>query len=164
MNRYIVVLFSLILTCQGCVVFPSMNCSCYQSNVSMEFYSHLYCRVNSLMEKSLQLTNQSNVEQLNRFRTISLEFSDEDHMEIHSNQFDGLAMLFSQTDSSIPIDISLRFTEFNRIQFSTNSLTSKIFPPNHLQRRLAIYLIPKRKNFTQVTTIHLHLRMLCLFL
>ena len=153
MNWYIVVISSLVLTCQGCLIFPLLNCSCYQSNSSMGIYSHLYCRGNSLVEKSVQPVFGSDVEQLNQFRTISMDFSNGNEMKIHPNQFDSLSMLFSQTDSSIPIEISLRFTEFNRIQFSTNSITSKIFHEKHHQRRLSIYLIPNRKNFTQVTKI-----------
>lgn len=155
-NRLLLISFSLIWSCQCCSIFPSLNCSCFQSNSTIEIYSHLYCQGHSLTRDTFQSPFGSDYLHQNQFRTVSIEFSNNSELEIHSNQFDSLSMLFSKTHSQYPIELSLRFTEFDHISFASNSLTSKIFQENHPDRRLSLHLIPRRKNLTQVKTKQKH--------
>ena len=156
-NVLMIISFSLISSCQCCSIYPSLNCSCFQSNSdintssTIQIYSHLYCQGDSLTEKTFQSPFGSDFSHQHQFRTVSIEFSNMSEIKIHSNQFDSLSMLFSQINSEFPIDLSLRFNEFDHISFSSNSLTSKIFPENHPNPRLSLHLIPRRKNLTQVT-------------
>jgi hypothetical protein len=120
----------------------------------MKTYSHLYCQGNSLNEKTFQSPFGSDFKYQNHFRTVSIEFTNENHLEIQSNQFDTLAMLFSETNFDVPIDIYLRFIGFDHIAFQNRSLTSTIFQQKHQNRRLWIHLIPARSNLTQVRQIY----------
>lgn len=146
-------------------MFPSLNCSCFQSNndlninISKPIYSHLYCQGKSLTEKTFQFPFGSDFKYQNNFRTVSIEFSDEDIFEIHSKQFDPLAMLFSETDINAQIDIHLRFNGFNHITFHKYALTSTIFQKKHQHKRLWIHLIPTRNNLSQVNKINFFFRL-----
>ena len=152
----ILINLSLVSTSTSCSIFPSLNCSCFQSNIdlntssSRKIYSHLYCQGNSLTEKTFQSPFGSDFKYQNNFRTISLEFTNDDLIEIHSNQFDPLAMLFSETNFNAQIEIYLRFIGFRHIVFDKQSLTSTIFQRKHQNKRLWIHLIPARNNFTEV--------------
>jgi hypothetical protein len=86
----------------------------------------------------------------NRFRTISIEFSHQNQIEIHSNQFDSLALLFSQTPFDAKIEISIRFSHFNKIIFNEKSFTSNIFQKKHQQKHLSLHFLPKTINLIQV--------------
>jgi hypothetical protein len=120
-------------------------------NSSIKIYSHLYCQGKFLTKKTFQYPFGSDFKYQNHFRTISIEFINDNQIEIQSNQFDTLAMLFSETNFDIPIDIYLRFIGFNHIAFQERSLTSNIFQRKHQNRRLWIHLIPTRSNLTQVS-------------
>jgi hypothetical protein len=146
----------LVFSSTSCSIFPSLNCSCFQSNIdlntssSIKTYSHLYCQGNSLTEKTFRSPFGKDFKHQNHFRTVSIEFTHENRIEIQSNHFDPLAMLFSETDFDVPIDIHLRFVGFDHIAFQEHSLTSTIFQRKHQNRRLWIHLIPARSNLTQV--------------
>ena len=152
-------IFFFVILCQfvcfgnSCSIFPSLNCSCFQSNLdSTSTYSHLYCQGNLLTDKTFQSPYGSDFRRENYFRTISIEIRHENHLEIRSNHFDSLAMLFSGTNLHVPIDVSLRFIGFETITFHEKSLTSSIFQRKHQTKRLHIYLIPKQKNLTEVNS------------
>ena len=168
MNNYflssnvLILIIPLVYSSTSCSIFPSLNCSCFQSNVDLnstlpiKTYSHLYCQGKSLTEKTFQSPFGSDFKHQNRFRTVSIEFSTENRIDIQSNQFDSLAMLFSETDITAQIDIYLRFNGFTHITFAKNSLTSTIFQSKHQNRRVWLHLIPVRSNLTQVI-LHLSL-------
>lgn len=149
-------IFPLVSSSTSCSIFPLLNCSCFQSNIdlnsslSRKTYSHLYCQGNSLTEKTFQSPFGSDFKYQNHFQTVSIEFSNEENFEIQSNQFDSLAMLFSQTDINTQIDIYLRFNGFNHITFHKYALTSTIFQQKHQNKRLWLHLIPARINLTEV--------------
>ncbi len=151
-----VISFPLVSSSTLCSIFPSLNCSCFQSNIdlntssSIKTYSHLYCQGKFLTDKTFQSLFGLDFKYQNHFRTISIEFINENRFEIQSNQFDTLAMLFSETDFDVPIDIYLRFIGFDHITFQERSLTSNMFQRKHQNRRLWIHLIPARSNLTQV--------------
>jgi hypothetical protein len=155
------IILPLVSSSTSCSIFPSLNCSCFQSNVdlnsslSTKTYSHLYCQGNSLTKKTFQSPFGSDFKHQNHFRTISIEISDENLIEIQSNQFDSLAMLFSKTSIDAEIDIYLRFNGFKHITFHEHSLTSTIFQRKHQNKHLWIYLIPTRSNLTEVKKIFL---------
>ncbi|UJR23995.1 hypothetical protein I4U23_026961 [Adineta vaga] len=146
----------LVSSSTNCSIFLSLNCSCFQSNIDLNYslpirtYSHLVCQGNSLNEKTFQAPFGSDFSLQNSFRTVSLEFTNENHLEIYSNQFDSLAILFSQTNSDVEIEIFLRFNGFSQITFHEYSLTSRIFQEKHENKRLWIHLIPGRKNLTDL--------------
>jgi len=152
----ILIISPLVYSSTSCSIFPSLNCSCFQSDgdlnssLSKKTYSHLYCQGNVLTEKTFQSPFGSDFKYQNHFRTVSMEFSNENHIEIRSNQFDPLAMLFSETNIDSKIDIYLRFHGFNHITFHKHSLTSTIFQRKHQNKHLWIHLIPARSNLTQV--------------
>ncbi len=152
----IFLIFPLISPSTCCSIFASLNCSCFQSNVdlnsssSMKTYSHLYCQGNSLTKKTFQSPFGSDFKHQTHFRTVSIELNNENRIEIQSNQFDSLAMLFSETNIDAQIDIYLRFNGFNHITFHKHSLTSTIFQRKHQNKRLWLHLIPARINLTEV--------------
>ncbi len=143
----------------SCSIFLSLNCSCFQSDFDLSIsspikvYSHLYCQGNLLNKKTFQSPFGFDFKNQNRFRTISIEFSHQNQYEIHSNQFDSLALLFSQTHDHAKIEISIRFKDFNKIIFHKQSLTSNIFQPKHHQKHLTLHFIPKTLNYIQVNYI-----------
>ncbi len=116
----------------------------------MKTYSHLYCQGNSLTKKTFQSPFGSDFKHQTHFHTVSIEFNNENRIEIQSNQFDSLAMLFSETNIDAQIDIYLRFNGFNHITFHKHSLTSTIFQRKHQNKRLWLHLIPARINLTEV--------------
>jgi len=150
------IIFPLVYSSTSCSIFPSLNCSCFQSNIdlnsslSRKTYSHLYCQGSSLNEKTFHSPFGSDFKHQNHFRTVSIEFSNKNNIEIQSNQFDSLAMLFSETPIDAQIDIYLRFNGFTHITFHKHSLTSSIFQRKHQNKRLWIHLIPSRSNLTEV--------------
>lgn len=152
----ILLIFPLICSSTSCSIFPLMNCSCFQSNIDLnssspiKTYSHLYCQGNSLSRKTFQSPFGFDFKYQNHFRTVSIEFFIEEHVEIQSNQFDSLAMLFSETSINDHIDLTVRFIGFKNITFHSYSLTSKIFRQKPENKRLWLYLIPMRSNLTQV--------------
>jgi hypothetical protein len=152
----ILILLPLVSSSTSCSIFPSLNCSCFQSNVdlnsssSIKTYSHLYCHGNSLTKKTFQSPFGFDFKHQTHFRTVSIELNNENRIEIQSNQFDSLAMLFSETNIDAQIDIYLRFNGFNHITFHKHSLTSTIFQRKHQNKRLWLHLIPARSNLTEV--------------
>jgi hypothetical protein len=152
----LLMIFPLVSSSTSCSIFVSLNCSCFQSNVDLntslpiKTYSHLYCQGTSLTERTFQSPFGVDFKHQNHFRTVSIEFSIENRVEIRSNQFDSLAMLFSETNVNVPIDINLRFNGFTHITFAQESLTSTIFQRKHQTKRLWLNLIPIRSNLTQV--------------
>ncbi|CAF1091279.1 unnamed protein product [Rotaria sp. Silwood1] len=152
----ILIIFPLVNSSTSCSIFPLLNCSCFQSNIDLnptsiiKTYSHLYCQGNSLTEKTFQSPFGYDFKYQNHFRTVSIEFFIENHIEIQSNQFDSLSMLFSETDNNDQIDIFLRFNGFKHITFHNHSLTSRIFQKRPQNKRLWIHLIPMRSNLTQI--------------
>jgi len=155
------IIFPLVYCSTSCSIFPSLNCSCFQSNIdlnsslSRKTYSHLYCHGSLLNEKTFYSPFGSDFKYQNHFRTVSIEFSNENNIEIQSNQFDSLAMLFSETNIDAEIDIYLRFNRFRHITFHKHSLTSSIFQRKHQNKRLWIHLIPVRSNLTEVIYLFL---------
>ncbi|CAF1293318.1 unnamed protein product [Adineta steineri] len=150
--------FSLVYSSTTCSIFPSLNCSCFQSNIDLnvtlttKIYSHLYCQGNSLNKTTFQYPFGSDFKHQSRFRTISIEIFNKNHVEIHSHQFDSLAMLFSQTNPDIQVNISLRFDGFSQITFHEYSLTSAMFQQKHQNKNLRIDFIPSTYNLTQMET------------
>jgi hypothetical protein len=155
-SNILFIILPLVYSSTSCSIFPSLDCSCFQSNIDLnstlpiKTYSHLYCHGNSLTEKTFQSPFGSDFKHQNHFRTVSIEFFIENRTEIQSNQFDSLAMLFSDTNIDAQIDIFLRFNGFNHITFHKHSLTSAIFQRKHHNKRLFLHLIPVRSNLTQV--------------
>ncbi|CAF1085906.1 unnamed protein product [Adineta steineri] len=139
----------MINSSTSCSIFPLLNCSCFQSNLDLnhpspiKIYSHLHCQGNSLNKKTFQQPFGSDFKNQNHFRTISIEFFLEKKIEIQTNQFDSLSMLFSQTDAHAQIEISLRFNHFTHIKFHKQSITSNIFQRKHQNKRLWLHFIPK---------------------
>ncbi|CAF2441927.1 unnamed protein product [Rotaria sp. Silwood2] len=152
----ILIIFPLVYSSTSCSIFPLLNCSCFQSNVDLnsilliKTYSHLYCQGNSLTEKTFQSPFGVDFKDQNHFRTVSIEIFTEDRLEIQSNQFDSLSMLFSETNDNDKIDIFLRFNGFKHITFHNHSLTSTIFQQRPQNKRLWINLIPMINNLTQI--------------
>jgi hypothetical protein len=126
-----------------------LNCSCYQSNSDLNLslpiksYSHLYCEGNILNKKTFQSPFGFDFKTQNRFRTISIEFFLKNNVEIQSNHFDSLSLLFSQTNIDEQIEISIRFNNFNHIIFNKQSFTSNIFQDKHQNKHLSLHFIPK---------------------
>ena len=91
----------------SCSIFLSLNCSCFQSNADlnvslpMKIYSHLFCHGYSLDNKTFEYPFGYDFSVQNYFHTISMTFFLKNRVEIQSNQFDSLAILFSQTNSNI---------------------------------------------------------------
>lgn len=142
----------------SCSIFVSLNCSCFQSNtpdtellVSLT-YSHLYCQGETLSKEPLQWALGVDRSEYNRFRTISIELTIEDHLEVSTNQFDGLAFLFSATELDIQVEISLRFTRFTRLTFEKESLTSRMFHTDHRNRRLSLTFVPLTRILLEVSS------------
>ncbi len=152
----IFLIFPLVYSSTTCSIFPSLNCSCFQSNIDLnstlpiKIYSHLYCQGNSLNEKTFRSPFGVDFKHQNHFRTVTMEFFNKNSIEIQSNHFDPLAMLSSETNHDSQIDIFLRFNGFNHITFEERSLTSAMFQKKHQNTRLWINLIPARNNLTQV--------------
>lgn len=152
----IIIINLLINNSRCCSIFLSLNCSCYQSNIDLESllpiktYSHLYCQGNSLNKKTFQSPFGLDFSNQNRFRTISIEFDFKKSVEIHSNQFNSLSLLFSQTNKDAKIEISIRFINFTKILLNKQSLTSKIFQEKHQNRHLSLHFIPQIINYIQV--------------
>ncbi|CAF1460230.1 unnamed protein product [Rotaria magnacalcarata] len=148
--------FPFAYSSTSCSIFLSLNCSCFQSNFDLnstlliKTYSHLYCQGNFLTEKTFQAPFGSDFNHQNHFRTISIEFFIENQIEIQSNQFDSLALLFSKTDHKYQINIFLRFNGFSHIIFHKYSLTSTIFQQRPQNKRLWLHFIPMRSNLTQI--------------
>ena len=144
----------------SCSIFPSLNCSCFQSDADLHVslpiktYSHLHCQGNALTKKTFQSPFGVDFKYQNRFRTISLEFSIDKRLEIQTNQFNSLAMLSSQTDPQAQIEISLRFYGFTHFKFHPQSLTSTIFQSKHQNKRLWLHFIPATsKSLHQVVAL-----------
>lgn len=165
MNFHVIILLILILNslinCSTiCSIYSSLNCSCYQSEydlyhqLPMKTYSHLFCQGNSLTKKTFQPPFGSDFFIHNRFRTIALEFFLDHHIEIHRNQFDSLALLFSQTDSNAQIEISIRLNGFTRIQFHEQSMNSNLFQKKHHKKQFSLHLTPRLLNHLQVINHH----------
>jgi len=156
-HLFILLLISrLINRSTSCSIFPSLNCSCFQSNFDLSLplpiksYSHLYCQGNSLNKRTFQSPFGLDFKYQNRFRTISIEFFVKNSIEIETNQFDSLSMLFSQTDNNAQIEISIRFSGFTHIKFHNQSLTSNIFQRKHQNKRLSLHFLPTTSNSIQV--------------
>ena len=153
------IIIRLVNSSASCSIFPSLNCSCFQSNIDLnsplpiKTYSHLYCQGNSLNKKTFQSPYGSDFVNQNRFQTISIEFFLKNHVEIQTNQFDSLSMLFSQTDNHALIEISIRFNGFNHITLHRQSITSNIFQKKHQNKHLWLRFIPAPLNFIQVNSI-----------
>jgi hypothetical protein len=151
-----IIIYSLVNCSTSCSIFLSLNCSCFQSNFDLNLslpiktYSHLYCQGNILNKKIFQPPFGFDFKNQNRFRTISFEFFLKNDVEIHSNHFDSLSLLFSQTDKDAKIEISIRFNGFNHITFYKQSLTSNIFHQKHHNKHLSLHFIPKTFNYIQV--------------
>ena len=141
----------------SCSIFVSLNCSCFQSNtpdielLSNPTYSHLYCQGETLSKEPLQWALASDRSKYNRFRTISIELAIEDHLHVSPNQFDSLAFLFAATDPGSQIEISLRFTRFTRLTFERESLTSRMFPTDHRNKRLWLTFVPLTRILLEVS-------------
>ena len=153
----IIIVYFLIDGSLCCSIFSGLNCSCFQSisdsNVSISdkiIYSYLYCQGKQLNETTLEYSSQFDHQSEKRFRTVSIEFLIEDDIEIRSNYFDPLGELFVERDVNDPIEISLRFNGFHRIQFHNQSITSVMFGKKHQKKYLSMYLIPSRQNLTEV--------------
>ncbi|UJR24785.1 hypothetical protein I4U23_006160 [Adineta vaga] len=144
----LILLYPLVKSSTTCSIFPSLNCSCFQSNYDLtstlpiKIYSHLYCKGNILTKNTFQSPFGSDYKHQNRFRTISIEFLHEKQIEIHTNQFDSLAMLFSLTEKTAQIELSLRFNNFTYIKFNKQAITSNIFQKKHQNIRLWLYFQP----------------------
>jgi hypothetical protein len=151
-----IIIFSLVNCSTYCSIYLSLNCSCFQSNFDLNLslpiktYSHLYCHGNILNKNTFQSPFGFDFKNQNRFRTISIEFFLKNDIEIYSNQFNSLSLLFSQTNNDAQIEISIRFNGFNHITFHQQSLTSNIFQQKHQNKRLSLHFIPKTLNYTQV--------------
>ncbi|CAF1236925.1 unnamed protein product [Adineta ricciae] len=151
---FLFVIFPLVSASTNCSIFPLLNCSCFRSSIDLPTatYSHLVCQGNSLNEQTFREPFGEDFVHQNQFRTISLEFLTDEHVEIQSNQFDPLAKLFSRTNSAAQIEIFLRFNGFSQITFHEYSLTSNIFQEKHVNQHLDIHLIPGRINSTEFYT------------
>jgi hypothetical protein len=114
-----VISFSLVSSSTSCSIFPSLNCSCFQSNIDLnkssliKTYSHLYCQGKSLTDRTFQSPFGSDFNYQNHFRTVSIEFINENQFEIQSNQFDTLAMLFSETYFDL-LDLNISHSKSTR--------------------------------------------------
>lgn len=162
LKRILLILFSILKFCPfiysstSCSIFPLLNCSCFQSSTDLnsdsliKTYSHLYCQGNSLTEQIFQPPFGPDFSYQKHFRTVSIEFFSANRIEIQENQFDSLALLFSETNNNDQVNVILRFDGFSHITFHKNSLTSKIFQEKPQNKHLSIYLIPSRNNQTQV--------------
>ncbi|CAF0840890.1 unnamed protein product [Adineta ricciae] len=148
----IIVLFLLcssVKSSTSCSIFPSLNCSCFQSNLDLtstlpiKTYSHLYCQGTSLDQNTFQSPFGLDFKHQNRFRTVSIQFFLKQKVEIITNQFDALAMLFSLTESSAQIEVTLHFNGFQRIKFHPQAITSNIFQRKHQNTRLKLHFIPE---------------------
>ncbi|CAF1209821.1 unnamed protein product [Rotaria sordida] len=150
------IIYPLVNSTTSCSVFLSLNCSCFQSNIDLNLslpttiYSHLYCQGYSLNKNTFQSPFGYHYYYQNRFRTISLEFFLKNKVEIHSNQFDSLSTLFSQTDNDAEIELSIRFNGFTHITFNKYSLTSKTFHQKHYRKNLRLHFIPITPNYIQM--------------
>ncbi|KAG0421875.1 hypothetical protein DMUE_6259, partial [Dictyocoela muelleri] len=115
---------SLVNCSTSCSIFVSLNCSCFQSESDLHSslpnptYSHLYCQANLARKSRFTFILGSDLQYQNRFRTVSIELFAEDQLEIQSNQFDNLSLLFSRTNVDAQIEISIRFTGFTQLIFS----------------------------------------------
>lgn len=144
----VVSLSSLPTRSTCCSIFPTLNCSCFQSesdldaSLPIKTYSHLHCKGEALSVRTFQAPFGKDFPHQNRFRTISIEFALRDQVEIHSNQFDALSTLFSLTESSAQIELSIRFTGFTHIKFHTHALTSRTFHKKHHRTRLWLHFFP----------------------
>ena len=151
---------SLIECSRICSIYRSLNCSCYQSdndllnNSPIKIYSHLYCQGKSLNEKTFQSPFGSDFYQQNRFRTISLEFFlNDEQVEIDRNQFNSLALLTSQSESNVQIEISIRLNGFRQIIFKEESINSQMFHHKHHKKHFSLHLTPTTLHHIQVKSI-----------
>ena len=151
----------MIKSSTTCSIFPSLNCSCFQSDsdlrvpLPIKTYSHLHCKGNSLNKKTFQSPYGSDFKYQNRFQTISIEFFLKNQIEILTNQFDSLSMLFSQTEIDAQIEISIRLNGFTHIKLNKQSLTSNIFQRKHQNKRLSLHFLPTTSNSIQVNSYFL---------
>ena len=140
----------------SCSIFPSLNCSCFQSDsdlilsLPIKTYSHLHCHGSSFNKKTFQPPYGFDFQIQNRFRTVSIEFSPKKQVEIPTNQFNPLSMLFTETDDNAQIEISIRFNGFSQIKFNKQSFTSNMFHRKHQNKHLWLRLIPTISNYNQV--------------
>jgi hypothetical protein len=150
------IIYPLVNSSTSCSIFPSLNCSCFQSNLDLnsslpiKTYSHLHCHGKSLNKKTFQSPFGSDFIHQNRFRTISIEFFLENHVEIQPNQFDPLSILFIQTNTDALIEIFIRFNGFNHITLNKQSFTSNMFQRKHQNKHLSLHFIPSTLNYIQV--------------
>ena len=159
-NRFYFVLmfiFILIHRSIGCSIFSSLNCSCFQSADDLNdstrnktLYSHLYCQGEHLNATSFEYSSNFDRDYSKTFRTISIEFSIDDQIEILSNQFDPLGKLVVDRNPVDSIEIFLRFRQFHRIKFHSHSITSNIFGEKHSRKFLSLDFIPTRDDRKQV--------------
>ena len=144
--------FEFVSSSTSCSIFPSFNCSCFQSNsnLSRKIYSHLYCQGKSLNAKTFQPPFGSDFKSQNHFHTLSIDFFLENDVEIHSNQFDSLSILFSKTNPNVQIHVFVRFHGFTRIQIDEYSFNEKTFEQRPENKHLWLYFLPMRINRSQV--------------
>ncbi|CAF3927507.1 unnamed protein product [Rotaria magnacalcarata] len=153
----LVVIYPIKNSATSCSIFLSLNCSCFQSNFDLNFtlplktYSHLYCQGNSLNEKTFKSPFGFDF-QNQRFRTISIEFFLKNQVEIRSNHFDSLSILYSQTNDDADIELSIRFIGFTHITFNKYSISSNIFQRKHYKKHLWLHFIPITTNNTEIVS------------
>ena len=140
----LVCLFALLGSAGSCSIFSSLNCSCFHSDVdpSASFYSHLFCQGRFSSRRPFDFPLAEDLSLHNRFRTVTLEFALEGHVEVLSDQFSNLSWLFVSTPRETPVEISLRFNGFTRLTLHRSSLTTNISQSTHFQ----FSFLPSRSN------------------
>ena len=133
--KSVLLFFCLIGLTWSCSIFSSLTCECFQSDADLpsSIYSHLHCQGSFSSGQRLDLPLGGDAYRLNRFRTVSLEFSLQGRTHIFAHQFENLTWLFVSTPVNSPVEISLRFNHFTELVLHRSALATNISQPKHFQ-------------------------------